>query len=266
MQKNKLLAYGRKSEIYDLNDGKVLKLYCMGFPSSLVNREFQSTRVVQQQTNLAVPKPLAMRKISGRSGIVFEKISGQAYMDLFMKNPIRYFTEAGILAKIHSSIHSYKPSGLPTQMDIFANVIKKTNRVSVAEKERLLDLLSKPRSLFLCHGDFHHGNVILNQGKHYLLDWMDAFVGDPALDIALTAVNAAVSDAPDFVPFVYRKLYDWLKKVMALDSVVLRHHPEVVEDEWPKYLMLAAGIHLARKEGSHMEHRKYFDKYLFSNS
>ena len=261
----KLIARGRKSEIYDLGPpaggGKVMKLYEMGFPKKAVEREFRNTKVVHEGTELSIPKPYEIVTKRGRYGIVFEKIEGISYMDIFQKMPWWYFTEAGKLAEIHRKIHRFEVKGLQSQYESFEKLIKNSLRLSENEKVLLVSILKRTNRPMLCHGDFHHGNLMITPlGGVFIFDWMDAFIGDPILDIALTAVNAAVSDAPVHVPWVYRQLYTWVKHWTAVDKLVLKQHKGINRQKLTEALVLAAGIHLARKEGSGFAgHRKYFE-------
>jgi thiamine kinase-like enzyme len=44
----------------------------------------------------------------------------------------------------------------------------------------------------LCHGDFHGGNVIFNEGVYWVIDWIDAAKGDPLLDVCHSYVVCAI--------------------------------------------------------------------------
>ncbi|GIK84150.1 MAG: hypothetical protein BroJett025_07720 [Patescibacteria group bacterium] len=254
------IAFGRESEIFDIGIGKILKLYSAGFPKEKIAREFQNVQAVSRVVGDLVPHAVEQRVVNGRHGIVFEKISGKSFMDLFQEKPVLYFTQSEVLANIARKIHSFEVAGVPTQLESFSELIQSTNRLTKQERAVLMGLLKKSKAKKLCHGDFHHGNVIkTDEGRIVVIDWMDAFVGDPALDIALTAVNAMVSDAPAHIPQTYRLMYELLKKVLRLDKKVIKRYPEISQQRMKEAIVLAAGIHLARKEGDFREHRKYFD-------
>lgn len=273
---DKPIAYGRRSKIFGINKKTVLKLYDKDFPIDKIKQEFNNTKVIESSHKLLVPKPIKLVTIKNQTGIIFERINGIALMDLFQKNPIKYFTYGDIIVKIHKKIHSIHITGLPrnqnalnvsswlrglpTQEQAFNNLISSSSRLNDKEKKILLGLLSKKHTPVLCHGDFHHGNIILTpKGEYYILDWMDAFVGDYILDIALTAVNAAVSDAPGHIPFLYRKVYDLLKKILALDKRYIDLYGGIDKKELKESLLLASAIHMARGEVGNIEsHKKYF--------
>ncbi len=257
------IAYGRESKIFDFGYGKVLKLYSKKISKEKVIREFKITQKVHKTLKNIVPKVYELKNFSNRHGIVFEKIVGESYMSIFQKNPLEFFNSAKIVSKVAKKINSYSVTNIPTQYESFSNLLLTSNRITVAEKKLLIDLLQKSKVKKLCHGDLHHGNIMKSStGEIVVLDWMDAFIGDPGLDVTLTAVNAMVSDAPSHVPFIYRKLYEVLKKIMHLDTRYIKLFSEFTQKNIEEMLVLAAGIHLVRKEGNFSGHRKYFERVL----
>lgn len=259
-QLSKPFDYGRESEVFDLGDEKILKLYSVGFPKEKIVREFENVETISQALGSLVPKAYTLKTVGERQGIIFEKINGVSYMSIFQANPVLYFSSARLIAPIARDINSKEIKGIPTQEQIFSSLIQNSDRLNREEKAILLKLLKKPKTMMLCHGDFHHGNVMRTaNGEIKVIDWMDAFIGDPALDVALTAVNALISDAPDHVPYFFRVMYEFLKKTVKLDNRYIKQFPEFSVQRINEMVLLAAGIHLARKEGDYSGHRKYFD-------
>ena len=262
------ISFGRRSEIYALDDNRVLKLYDKNFSKKRILDEFQKAQIVYALNDIHTPKPIDVREERGRTGIVFERVHGTALMNLFQKLPWLYFTYARKIAAIHNTIHHIQITDLPSQREEFTKTISESGRLTQQDKERLLRILNEPHESVLCHGDFHHGNLIRTKdGTFSIIDWMDAFSGDYRLDIALTAVNAVVSDAPAHVPAFYRKIYDLLKKILNLDQRYIRFYGLEHED-MTRFLFLAAGIHLARcNKADDSAHRAYFEsaKQLFTH-
>lgn len=257
---NKPIDYGRRSEIFDEGNHTVLKLYDKEFPRNKIEREFDNTLSVYNLQRLLVPKPLKLIEKNNRLGIIFEKIEGISLMTLFQQNPIRYFTYGKIIANLHRRIHEIFLLNIPSQVESFTDSIEKSELLNKKEKILLHRLLQDNAMTRLCHGDFHHGNIIMTpKGDFYIIDWMDAFYGDPLLDVALTAVNASVSDAPPHISYLYRKAYDLLKKLLALDKRYLHLYGVSNEKSMSRLLLLAAGIHLSHMQKDKSEnHRIYF--------
>lgn len=260
----KPIALGRRSKIFDIDGNTVLKLYDQGFSETKIKQEFINTKIIRRSTNLLVPNPLMMVTVADQKGIVFEKITGTSLMDLFQENPIRYFTYGKIIVSLHRKVHAVKLKTLPTQTETFGKILSVSPRLESNEKERLLKILNKSSGLRLCHGDFHHGNIILTPEKKYcILDWMDAFSGNYVLDVCLTAVNAAVSDSPAHIPFVYYLAYEVLKRTLALDRRYINFYGTFEKKSLAENMLLAAGIHLVRADGrNHNLHRRVFNRFL----
>ena len=265
---NKPIAFGRCSKIFEVGKGLVLKLYDKGFADEKIQQEYDNIKLIATHTDLNIPKPLKMVKLNDQTGIYYQKISGTSLMDLFLINPLRYFTYGKIIAKLHRQVHQYQVNGLKTQIEVFSKLLKNTNRLNSNEKELLLNTLRLKKRFVLCHGDFHHGNIMVDSlGKYYILDWMDAFSGDYVLDVALTAVNASVSDAPKHIPHIYYYAYEFIKRVLKLDRRYLNLYGSIEPRAIRDNLLLASGIHLARFSGSNLaSHRHYFEAILSSKT
>ena len=268
MSEHAPISFGRRSKIYALDDNRILKLYDKNFPKKRISDEFQKAQIVYALSGIHNPKPIEVKEERGRTGIVFERVHGTALMNLFQKLPWLYFAYAQKIISIHKTIHAVQASDLPSQQEEFTQTISESDKLTQSDKERLLRILNEPHESVLCHGDFHHGNLIKrNDGTFFVIDWMDVFSGDYRLDVALTAVNAVVSDAPAHVPAFYRKAYDLLKRILKLDERYIRFYGLEHED-MTRFLFLAAGIHLARcNKADDSAHRAYFEsaKQLFTH-
>jgi thiamine kinase-like enzyme len=257
---SKPFTYGRRSSIHKINDYQVIKLYSKDMPTERIEEEFNKTRLVWKSGKLDVPEPIKLTKVNGRDGIIFQRIDGISYMDIFQKKPWLFFSKIKEIANIQRKVHEQIIDGLPTQKEEFHNLISQSPRINEKEKKMLLKILSEKHTPVLCHGDFHHGNLIETKDKGtYIIDWMDAFSGSYQLDVALTAVNAIVSTSPDHVPAFYRNAYELLKRLIPLDKIYLRNYDKNFnQNDWNNYMWLASGIHLARcEEKDYKFHLKY---------
>jgi streptomycin 6-kinase len=253
---DKPIAHGRRSDLYAIKN-TVLKLYDENFPINKIHKEFIKAKSVWKSSKLNVPKPIKEVTKGNRHGILFEKTDGTSLMNLFQRKPWLYFTYTKKIVEVHKEIHRNKAIKLPTQQDEFTGLIEKSDRLSTEDKKRLIEILNLKYEPVLCHGDFHHGNLIQTPKVDvYIVDWMDAFIGSYKLDVALTATNAMISDSPKHVPKFYRSTYEFLKKLVKLDERYIRLYGLTNCEE---YIYLAAGIHLARGDKTNLnQHLKYF--------
>jgi len=110
-----------------------------------------------------------------------------------------------ILGKTHAKLHSIDPKSLIKALKkhgfnknqyLFQKGFN--NDLKTAKKSELpwiLDIVewliknrpTEPKSLAICHGDFHPYNILIQDGKiAAVLDWGSTLIADPALDIANT--------------------------------------------------------------------------------
>ncbi len=208
MRTLKIISRGRRSEIFYYTYSTVLKLNDREFSTARIYAEFTKTKAVFDSKVIKVPEPLEVVTVENRTGIVFQKINGTALMELFQKKPWLYFSYTKKVCLLHKKLHEHQLGGLPSQVDEFKSILQESMLLTAPQKNRLLEILHKKYVSKLCHGDFHHGNIMHAGNEHFIIDWMDAFSGSCMLDVALTAVNTMVSTAPNHVPSGYRAIYD----------------------------------------------------------
>jgi hypothetical protein len=251
--------------IYQHGTQTVLKLYEKSFRQHEVVGEFEKTRLVAEHTTIPIAKPIEIITKNEQYGIVFERVTGSAVMDLMMQHMWRIPQYVRKLAAIHHVVHG---SSVPllSQEEMFLRFstyhrLDDTERNSTKQALHLRTSDPKPAM------GISSRNVLLTENGFFVLDWMDAFSGNPLLDLALTAVNAATSTTPSHIPKVFSFLYATVAKIVRLDRWVL--HEYGVSEKQPEVhdsLLVAAAIHIARcKEKSWERQRKYFAKILTTN-
>ena len=134
-----------------------------------------------------------------------------------------------ILGMTHSKLHSidpkaliksFKKQGFNKRQYLFRKGFD--NDLKTAKKSELPWVLntaewliknrpSEPKSLAICHGDFHPFNILIQQEKiSGVLDWGGTLIADPAMDIANTI--KLISIYPKYLPFgLEYKSVDWEK-------------------------------------------------------
>lgn len=257
---DKIIDKGRESTVYDLNDSQVLKLYNENFDKGKIFEEYKNTLSVWKlKTNFKVAKPIEFVFLNNRYGIIFEKIEGDSLMNLMMKNLFNFFPLSKKVAALHRELHLHNVK-LTCQENKFGDLIINSKLFSKKEIKELLSILKEKHEPVLCHGDFHHGNIMKTKNNEYfVIDWMDAFSGAKELDIALTAVNSMISQAPTHIPKVFRILYSILKTILKLDSLYLMNYG-ISKSSMNKYLWLASAIHLVQSNGIDTGHLEYFKR------
>lgn len=179
-----LIGQGNTSEILEYSDDVVLKLFREGFPFDAIEREWLSTTALQERFE-DTPKALELVRYNGRYGILYERIFGNDMMNIALTQPLRQKEYGEILADIHLKMHEVSVPLPDTIHQKLSRDITAGIGLTDEEKQKVLAILeSKPNKFFLCHFDFHPGNVMVTEDRYYVIDWMTCCSGDPAADVA----------------------------------------------------------------------------------
>src|SRR5574344_570527 len=85
MELNKKIAEGNTAEIYDYEEGKILKLFRTFIPYETVQFEFQKGEFISKYVS-NVPKVYEIIPVDDRYGIVYEKLIGTDLLQIMIKS------------------------------------------------------------------------------------------------------------------------------------------------------------------------------------
>lgn len=197
----KKINEGYCAELFEVGEGKLLKLYKDGWSEAQVRGEYEITK---EANALGIPSPCVYEFIeqNGRYGLVMDKLDSVTMLQIIQKRPFRAISLAKQMAKLHYDIHSLVPaqSLIPPQKDVYTKAIEDCAGLSESEKDNLMQLLaelSSEEKQSVCHGDFHAMNIMLSQSGVGIIDWAFTTLGDPCADVAgtymITKLLAATS-------------------------------------------------------------------------
>ncbi len=184
----KMIGWGAKGEVYRYDDELVIKVFNQNNTYHDVEEEIAKSR---RAFVLGVPTAISFGIVSvgDRYGAMYELLEAETVSSMIAKNPSRVEVYAGIMAKLCLIIHGIrvKPE------DNFPCVsvrLKKYISDGIAKAEpaltdrcvELIDTLSEDRHLL--HGDFHTGNVFLQNGEPLLIDMDRLSYGHPVAELA----------------------------------------------------------------------------------
>jgi uncharacterized protein (TIGR02172 family) len=210
MELGPLLAEGRTAEIYAWEDGKVIKLFREWVPRGNAEYEARLARLVHA-SGMPVPAVGDLIEVKGRPALIYERVEGRLLMDNLERQPWRMRSTIRELARLHAEMHTHHAPELPAQRQRLQRKIQDGPLPENLKEASLQALASLPDDDRLCHGDFHPGNVLVNEQGSVVIDWIDASKGHPMGDVARTWVLARFSGLNESNP-LQRWLTGWMRE------------------------------------------------------
>lgn len=191
------IGVGNTSEIFELEDGRVLKLFREGLPEAVCRFEFEATRDIHAHIG-GCPDAYGLVPVGNRLGMVMERLAGPTMMREMLHHIFRFRAWSARLAQYHIAMQQPVAFPLRTLKDMLAQRIALVPQLTAREKEALRQYLSAlPDGDRLCHFDFHPDNVMLTPHGPMVIDWMNACKGDPLADAARTIMLLRHSFIPN---------------------------------------------------------------------
>ncbi len=212
-----IIGEGNTAEVYSWKDGQILKLFRKEFPIEGIEKEQRVSKEVEK-LGLPIPKTGEITTYNGRTGIVYEKISGESLLKLISGKPWSAKQYVKRLAKLQCEMHQCKATGLGSYKEALEWNINHTNALSDQIKMKIIDRLKHlPEGDRLCHGDFHPGNVIKTREDYIILDWMTAASGSPGMDVARTVLLMKDAALPGNIPAIVKLVINGMRGRMLKD-------------------------------------------------
>jgi aminoglycoside phosphotransferase len=175
------IGAGQSAVIY-ARDGIVAKVYFEGQPRRQV---FQEAFALAAVEDLGIPAPrvYGVETFCGRTALFMDQIRGDTLMNIAKKFPEKAEECTDKVVELQINMHKTLTSDFrPLKMTLLGMILTSPG-LTQTEKERLTKILGElPDGMSLCHGDFHHGNILVENGIYRIIDWAEVAVGDPAAD------------------------------------------------------------------------------------
>ena len=231
---NKPIALGRTAEVYDWQEGAILKLYHEWCPSHWAENEAKVARVVVA-AGIPTPAAIDIVEVNGRRGVIYKRVTGISMLQDMNARPWMGFRHARSLAELHVKINGLSVPGLRAYKDNLAAVIRRAPHLGDDLRASMLDLLpALPNGDRLCHGDFHPGNVMLTGEGPVVIDWMTACTGSPWADFTRTSLLMLIGAqaAPDQVHPLVRLVIKLFYRIYARRYLELLPDPQNERNTW----------------------------------
>lgn len=180
------IGFGRQSDVYE-HDGQAFKVYKDWVSIEQIQYEADISQKVAAVCSFA-PEFYGMIEQDGKYTLKFEYIKGNMLAAVLGRNLFKLKKNAQRLGKLHRQVHENTVSGLRTTADKFERSLLQYKYINQDNLNKLMEFLKKSeKAVSLCHGDLHPENVIVeDNGKMRVIDWVDAYCGDPLSDVART--------------------------------------------------------------------------------
>lgn len=199
-----IIGEGNTAEVYSWKEGQILKLFRKEFPLGGIEKEFRVNKEVER-LGLPIPKAEEIIEYNGRTGIVYERVIGESMLKLISIKPWKAGKFVKHLANLQYEMHQCKAENLSSYKDALKWNINHTNALTDDVKQTILHMLDQlPDGNFLCHGDFHPGNIISTKDDYVVLDWMTAASGVPSMDVARTVLLIKDAALPGNIPAIVK--------------------------------------------------------------
>ncbi len=177
----------RSSEVFDLGDEKVLKLYFPEIDEENVDIEYMNTRVAFE-TGCTPMECYGKVKVNGRFGLVLKKLYGCSLTSLPEKNPAALFTGGKIIATLHTMVHKATSHELRDVRTVALETMDNGlfTFLTDDEENKVKKYISQlPEADNLIHLDFHTDNIMCDGKNNQVIDWMTACRGKPECELAM---------------------------------------------------------------------------------
>lgn len=175
----KRIAQGNTAEIYEYGENLICKLFYPDYPSDYIKHEFYNATVAGK---LGIRTPTAHKLIvdNGREGIVYDRIIGEELCHkLNEESEIPFGIWMDKFVGFHKQLLQYRVNDVMSYKDFL--------KMFATDKETItkIDLLADDNCFI--HGDFHLGNVMVDEADNLvLIDMMNICKGPALYDIART--------------------------------------------------------------------------------
>lgn len=160
-----LIGAGRDCDIFDYGDGLVLRRARDGRSIAY------EARTMDYVHSRGYPVPAVEEVSDDGTAIVMERIEGPSMVDALGRKPWAVPAQATILADLHHRLHELDPPDF-------------LGPAPVGTGDRLL------------HLDLHPLNVMISPNGPVVIDWPNAVIGDPMVDVGLAYLLMATAAVP----------------------------------------------------------------------
>ncbi len=214
-QIGKLIGSGHCANVYEYNHKYVVKLFHKHVDQANVDYEYQVSNELHQ-LGIKTPAAYNLIQVGAQKGIVFKKINGQTLTDKLIASPLKLRSYVKNSASLFSRVHKIRTRNLIPFKAQLSEKISQANSLSGDEKNAINKyLFNLENDYHLCHGDFHFGNIMVEDDDLYIIDWGGVSRGPKVADLTLAIIQfQATSMEGDNIPLYLKAAISTLKPLI----------------------------------------------------
>jgi aminoglycoside phosphotransferase (APT) family kinase protein len=171
----RLIGSGRSADVYELNDGRVLRRYRI---KADVEHE---ARLMRYLWSAGFPFPEVYD--AAGTDMVMARLRGADMLSDLARRPWLARRHARTLARMHDQLHEIvAPPWLPRPFSAGGSG-RSSSQASTADR--------------VMHLDLHLGNVVLGEAGPVVIDWSNGAAGPPGADVAMAALIMRISEVDE---------------------------------------------------------------------
>ena len=182
-----LIGRGRAADVYDIGGGRVLRRYRDPKPAGFVEREAEAMMLLRSR-GAPVPEVYDAHDLD----LVMDRVAGRSMLDIVASRPWKARALGRRLGLLHATLHS---------IEVPADVAVRRLDGPAGDGNRVL------------HLDFHPDNVLVDGHDAVVIDWSNAAVGVPGLDVA-TSWLLMVMGSVDNIPVLVRPIARQVRRAL----------------------------------------------------
>lgn len=175
----KKITNGNTAEIYEYDENRICKLFNANYPNDYINHEFNNANILYE-LGIRTPKAYNMIVENERTGIIYERIFGEELGHKLRKANEELFEKLfDKFVDFHKHLLNQKINNVMSYKDFLKMFATDDTTI------RKIDLLDDDNCFI--HGDYHLGNVMIEQNDDLvLIDMMNICKGPALYDVART--------------------------------------------------------------------------------
>ncbi|WP_304942018.1 phosphotransferase [Vallitalea guaymasensis] len=185
MNKQIKIGTGTQATVYR-NENHAIKVFKKDYNKAYAFYEAMINSLIED-VGLPIAKVHEVLEINDNIAMKMDFIEGVTLHDCYLSNIYNVNKYVDIMVDMQIEIHS-KDIQLPYNLNNrLREKISSNKMLNKTSKNKLLNILDKlPDGKCLCHGDFYGYNIIKQQDKYYIIDWIDATNGCDNADVCRT--------------------------------------------------------------------------------